>query len=191
MIRAFAVWLVIIATETVHGILRGILLVPIVGDLPARQIGVLIGSLLIFSVAYLFIRWMAALTKLQFLAMGLLWVVLTVLFEIGLGRLVLGMPWKPARPHRRKPRYCVYAYVEADHRRVRRDPWRVHGVGATIHGGSTLAGGVVARVATSLTTKADDLQHFTGVQIGLVSDLCNSSQYTPFFPLANQQFVPR
>lgn len=94
MIRAFAVWLVIIATETVHGILRGILLVPIVGDLPARQIGVLIGSLLIFSVAYLFIRWMAALTKLQFLAMGLLWVVLTVLFEIGLGRLVLGMPWK-------------------------------------------------------------------------------------------------
>ena len=42
----------------------------------------------------LVIRWMAALTKLQFLAMGLLWVVLTVLFEIGLGRLVLGMPWK-------------------------------------------------------------------------------------------------
>ena len=94
MIRAFAVWLVIIAAETVHGILRGILLVPIVGDLPARQIGVLIGSLLIFSVAYLFIRWIAARTKLQFVAMGLLWVVLTVLFEIGLGRLVLGMPWK-------------------------------------------------------------------------------------------------
>ncbi len=44
------------------------------------------------------------------------------------------------------------------------------GVGATIHGGNTLAGGVVARVATSLTTKADELQHFTGVQIGLVSD---------------------
>ena len=83
MIRAFAVWLVIIATETAHGILRGILLVPIVGDLPARQIGVLIGSLLIFSVAYLFIRWIAARTKLQFVAMGLLWVVLTVLFEMG------------------------------------------------------------------------------------------------------------
>ncbi len=72
--------------------------------------------------------------------MGLLWVVLTVLFEIGLGRLVHG---------------------------------------------------VVARVATSLSTKADDLQHFTGVQIGLVGDLCHSSQYTPFFPSANQQFIPR
>jgi len=62
LIRAFLVWLVIIAAETVHGILWGVLLVPIVGDLPARQIGVLIGSLLIFAVAYLFIRWMAAKT---------------------------------------------------------------------------------------------------------------------------------
>ena len=39
LIRAFLVWLVIIAAETVHGILRGVLLVPIVGDLPARQVG--------------------------------------------------------------------------------------------------------------------------------------------------------
>ncbi len=94
LIRAFLIWLVIIAAETVHGILRGVLLVPIVGDLPARQIGVLIGSLLIFAVAYLVIRWIAAQTKLQFLAVGLLWVVLTILFEIGLGRLVLGLPWE-------------------------------------------------------------------------------------------------
>lgn len=94
LIRAFLVWLVIIAAETVHGILRGVLLVPIVGDLPARQIGVLIGSLLIFAVAYLFIRWMAVRTRLQFLAVGLLWVVLTVLFEFGLGRLVMGLPWE-------------------------------------------------------------------------------------------------
>jgi hypothetical protein len=94
MLRAFAVWLVIIAAETVHGILRGVLLVPIAGDLPARQIGVLIGSLLIFAVAFLFVRWIAARTTLQLLAVGLLWVALTVLFEIGLGRLVLGLSWE-------------------------------------------------------------------------------------------------
>jgi hypothetical protein len=51
--RVFAVWLVIIAAETVHGVLRGLLLVPFVGDLPARQIGVPIGSLIIFAVASL------------------------------------------------------------------------------------------------------------------------------------------
>ena len=94
LIRAFLVWLVVIAAETVHGILRGVLIVPLVGDLPARQIGVLIGSLLIFAVACLFIRWIAARTMPQLLAVGLLWVVLTVLFEIGLGRLVLGLPWE-------------------------------------------------------------------------------------------------
>ena len=39
-------------------------------------------------------RWIAARTRLQFLGVGVLWVVLTVLFEIGLGRLVLGLPWE-------------------------------------------------------------------------------------------------
>lgn len=92
--RAFAVWLVIIAAETIHGILRGLLLVPLVGDLPARQIGVLIGSLLIFIVAYFCIRWLAARTKLHLFGVGLLWVVLTVLFEISLGRLVFDLSWE-------------------------------------------------------------------------------------------------
>jgi hypothetical protein len=93
LLRAFAVWLAIIAVETAHGILRAALLAPVVGDLPARQIGVPTGSLLIFAVACLCVRWIAATTKLQLLGVGLLWVVLTVLFEVGLGRLVLGLPW--------------------------------------------------------------------------------------------------
>lgn len=71
-IRAFLVWLVIIAAETVHGILRGVLLVPVVGDLPARQLGVLIGSLLIFAVAFCSSGRFAARTKPQLLAVGLL-----------------------------------------------------------------------------------------------------------------------
>src|SRR5439155_22201685 len=32
-------------------------------------------------------------SDLQLLGVGLLWVVLTVSFEVGLGRLVLGLPW--------------------------------------------------------------------------------------------------
>lgn len=93
LLRAFAAWLVTIAAETVHGILRTMLLVPLVGDLAARQIGVPIGSCPIFAVACLCVRWIAATTKLRLLGVGLLWAVLTVLFEIGLGRLVLNLPW--------------------------------------------------------------------------------------------------
>jgi hypothetical protein len=93
LLRAFTVWLVIISVETVHAVMRRLLLVPLVGDLPARKIGVPIGSLLIFAVAYFCIRWVAARAKLQLLGVGLLWIVLIVLFEIGLGRLVLDLPW--------------------------------------------------------------------------------------------------
>lgn len=93
LLRASAVWLIIIAAETAHGVLRTILLAPRVGDLPARQIGVPVGSLLVCGVAFLFIRWIAAGTNLRLLGVGLLWVVLTVLFEIGLGRLILGLSW--------------------------------------------------------------------------------------------------
>ena len=72
LLRAVLVWLVIIAAETAHGVLRGLLLVPLVGDLPARQIGVPLGSLIILAVAYLFIRWIAAGTTLRLLGVGLL-----------------------------------------------------------------------------------------------------------------------
>ncbi len=93
LVRAITVWLIIISVETIHGILRTLLLVPLVGGLTSRQIGVPLGSLLIFGVACLGVRWITARTRFQLLVVGLLWVVLTVLFEVGLGRLVLDLPW--------------------------------------------------------------------------------------------------
>ena len=93
LLRALVVWLVIIAVETVHGILRTVLLVPMMGDFPARQISVFTGSLLIFGVTLLFINWTAARTALQLLMVGTIWVLLTILFEITLGRLVLDLSW--------------------------------------------------------------------------------------------------
>lgn len=94
LLRAFLVWLLIIAVETVHGILRAVLLLPLVGDFPARQIGVVTGSLLILWVAWLSILWLAARTRRELLGVGLLWVALTILFEITLGRLILDLPWR-------------------------------------------------------------------------------------------------
>ena len=46
----------LIAVEFVHGILRAIFLVPVVGDFRARRIGVFIGSGLILLVACIFVR---------------------------------------------------------------------------------------------------------------------------------------
>jgi len=94
LLRAVLVWLIIIGVETVHGILRGLLLVPVLGDFSARQVSVFTGSLLIFSVASVFFRWLRAESKQQLLFVGLMWVFLTVIFEIAVGRLVLNLSWE-------------------------------------------------------------------------------------------------
>jgi hypothetical protein len=104
LLRAIAVWLVLMVAEVIHGILRGLLLVPLVGDLRARQVGVFVGSLLILVLTYLFVRWIRAGSPVRLLAVGGLWLVLTVLFEFALGRLVLGLPWQQIRQDYDLPR---------------------------------------------------------------------------------------
>lgn len=86
--RTLAVWLVIIAAEAVHGVLRELFLTPLVGDLRARQVGVAVGSLIILAIAWAFSRWLGARTVRGQLGVGLLWVVLTIAFEAGLGTLL-------------------------------------------------------------------------------------------------------
>lgn len=93
MSRGVAVWLVLMAAETVHGILRSIFLVPLVGDLRARQFSVFVGSLLIVFLTYLFVRWIKGAAPLHFILVGAMWVFLTVGFEIVLGRFVMGLSW--------------------------------------------------------------------------------------------------
>lgn len=93
-LRAVAVWLVLIAAETVHGTLRTLFLQPHLGDFRARQVSVFTGMALILLIAWLFSGWLRAGSTRELLSVGALWLVLTVLFEIGLGRLVLGYPWE-------------------------------------------------------------------------------------------------
>lgn len=90
--RGLLVWLIIIVVESVHGILRTLLLTPLVGDFHARQIGVFTGMLLIFLISILFIRWIDTKNKSTLLFIGLMWVVLTIAFEIGAGR-IAGFSW--------------------------------------------------------------------------------------------------
>jgi hypothetical protein len=88
--RSLIVWLILIAAEIVHGIARSVLLVPFVGDFRSNQIGVGTGSLIILAIALAFVRWMGASRSSQLLGIGVLWGVLTVAFEIGFGRFVVG-----------------------------------------------------------------------------------------------------
>ena len=50
-LRSLAVWLILIAVEILHGIARGIFLVPHVGQFRSNQIGLFTGSLTILGIA--------------------------------------------------------------------------------------------------------------------------------------------
>jgi hypothetical protein len=91
--RALLVWLLLMAAETIHGALRNLFLVPAVGDFHARQLGVVIGSVLILAITVLTIGWIGPTSDRSALSIGMLWLALTVAFEFIIGR-ALGRPWK-------------------------------------------------------------------------------------------------
>ena len=92
--RALAIWLVMIVAETLHGIARGIFLVRHVGQFSSSQIGVFTGSVIILAVALVFVRWIGATRPAQLLMVGLIWLCLTLAFEVLFGRFVIGASWE-------------------------------------------------------------------------------------------------
>jgi hypothetical protein len=95
--RAVAVWLVLTGAEIVQGTARRIILTPRVGDERARQIGVLAGSLVNQAIAWRTIGWIGAKTTAALAGIGVMWVALTVLFEVAFGRFVARSSWARIR----------------------------------------------------------------------------------------------
>ncbi len=91
--RAIAIWLVLICAEILHGIGRAVFLVPYVGEIRSNQIGVFIGSVIIFVITMVFVRWIGATRPAQLLMVGCLWLGLTLAFEILFGRFVMDLSW--------------------------------------------------------------------------------------------------
>lgn len=93
-LRAGAIWLVMMFAESLHGTARRLLLEPYLGDFKARQVSVFTGSFIIFVITFLFIRWLRASSVRQLIGVGILWFILTLGFEILLGRLVFDYSWE-------------------------------------------------------------------------------------------------
>ncbi len=92
--RSLVVWLILIVAEIAHGMIRAILLVPRIGEFRSNQIGVFTGSAIILLIACLTIRWIGAKGTSQLLAVGGIWLVLTIGFEVFFGRFVMGLTWQ-------------------------------------------------------------------------------------------------
>lgn len=91
--RSFAVWLVLMAAETVNGSFREAFLVPLMGQTFARQLSFGLSLVILLSLTILFIKWIDTSLRYRLLAIGAFWAVLTICFEVVLGRLVLGASW--------------------------------------------------------------------------------------------------
>jgi hypothetical protein len=87
MVRGLLIWLLIMLVETLHGVLRGMLLAPRLGDVAAARIGWPVAALLVIGITLLTIRWTGLRPPGQLLWLGAIWAVLTVLFELGIGAL--------------------------------------------------------------------------------------------------------
>ncbi len=93
-LKSLVVWCLFILAESLNGTIRNLWLIPTLGDRPAHLISFVTGSILILTIATLCIRWLNARSTTQLLRIGLLWLILTLGFEISLGRFGLGYAWE-------------------------------------------------------------------------------------------------
>ena len=91
-IRVLVVFCLIVVAETIHGILRRLYLEPVVGSLQAAHIGLVVALALIFAICLATSRWLGPRSKLAWMQIGLVLVVLMLAFEVGLGR-AMGYSW--------------------------------------------------------------------------------------------------
>ncbi|MCB1378432.1 MAG: hypothetical protein KDK89_08725 [Alphaproteobacteria bacterium] len=87
MLRGLIVWLIIMGFETIHGLLRGLYLVPRVGEAAAGRIGWPIGLVIVLATATAFARWIAIRDIATLLGIGAVWAILTLGFEFAIGLL--------------------------------------------------------------------------------------------------------
>ena len=91
LLRILLVWLLMVVAESLHGVLRRALFDPDV-EFVVRQASVLTGALIIFAITWACIGWLRIRSTAGALGVGVLWVVLTLAFEIVVGR-AMGLDW--------------------------------------------------------------------------------------------------
>jgi hypothetical protein len=92
--RATVVWLVMLVLMVLNGLAREKWLTARLGELRAHQVSCLTGSLLSLAATTLSIRWLKVTGNAALLCVGAYWVVLTVAWEIFMGRVLMKLPWE-------------------------------------------------------------------------------------------------
>lgn len=86
VLRVILTWLLFVPVPVINGFLREKWYKALVGETGAHQIGTLVVSSIFFAYAYFSLRnKVETLTTVQILLIGLVWLIMTVAFEFGIG----------------------------------------------------------------------------------------------------------
>jgi hypothetical protein len=91
--RALAVWCLLLVLAVLNGGVRDTWLSPPLGDAIGRAVSSILLSLVILFATWLTIGWIGPTTARQAMAVGALWVGLTLAFEFGVGHYGFGKSW--------------------------------------------------------------------------------------------------
>lgn len=127
-LHATLTWLGFAVLAVALGALRVRLFEPLMGEAAAHVVGTLFVCALILYGIFRFVRWTNLRARGRLLALGLFWTALTIAFEFGLGRYVLGHSW---------------ARLLADYNILAGRIWVL--VLVTLYAGPRLSGWVIAR----------------------------------------------
>jgi hypothetical protein len=94
ILRAFAVWVLLVALAVVNGTFRAAVLIPRLGERTGHVISTVMLSDLIFLVTLLTIGWIGPATLADAALVGTGWLGLTVAFEFGAGHYLFDQPWE-------------------------------------------------------------------------------------------------
>jgi hypothetical protein len=93
LLKALAVWLAQLVAIVVLGGLRNALLLPLIGEHRAHQLGTVAACVAVFVIICLSLPWVAPVSRAQALALGAFWLALAVAFEFGVFHFIVGVPW--------------------------------------------------------------------------------------------------
>jgi hypothetical protein len=92
-LRALGLWFSLIAAETLQGLWCVKLLTVWLPDTRVCDVGVFTGSLIFLLIAFVFLDWIPARDAPTLLLVGSTWAVLTIAYELLLGRLAFDRSW--------------------------------------------------------------------------------------------------
>lgn len=93
VLKAFSLWMLILACAMINGAFREGFLLPLFGAFTALVASGLLLCACIIAVSILFMPWFGALNVSRCLLLGLFWLSLTLVFEFGFGRLLQHRSW--------------------------------------------------------------------------------------------------